>query len=240
METYSRLTRFCLCCNYVSRIIDPIASRCSKFRFKPLDSGDAAARLGEICESEGVVAEDGVVNRLLQVSEGDLRKSITILQSAHRLTSAIGLSTTNGNTARERGKTRFTDDHGDQTMESVESAFPPTKTPGVTVEIIEEIAGIVPQPTIDALVQAMEPTNGITNFKAVRTAVDEMVLDGWSAYQVMQQLYARLILNDDTIPAPKKNKMVECFSDADKRVADGVDELLLMMDLCLQLSSMLA
>ena len=54
MEQYSRITRFCLICNYVSRIIDPVTSRCSKFRFKPLDASSAESRLQDIAQAEGL------------------------------------------------------------------------------------------------------------------------------------------------------------------------------------------
>src|SRR6266516_2720113 len=59
METYSKITRFCLICNYVTRIIDPLASRCSKFRFKSLDQGNAKNRLQDIADKEGVKLEEG-------------------------------------------------------------------------------------------------------------------------------------------------------------------------------------
>ena len=60
METYSKMTRFCLVCNYVTRIIDPLASRCSKFRFKSLDQTNAVERVEAIARLEGVKMDEGV------------------------------------------------------------------------------------------------------------------------------------------------------------------------------------
>lgn len=84
METYSTVTRFCLICNYVSRIIEPLASRCAKFRFKPLTNTQALERLVTVCERENVQCDEGVVECVVAVSGGDLRKAITYLQSAVR------------------------------------------------------------------------------------------------------------------------------------------------------------
>lgn len=52
MEDYSRTTRFCILCNYPSQIIDPIVSRCARFRFQPLPSPVVQAQLESILRSE--------------------------------------------------------------------------------------------------------------------------------------------------------------------------------------------
>ncbi|XP_014669473.1 PREDICTED: replication factor C subunit 4-like isoform X2 [Priapulus caudatus] len=85
MEKQSKTTRFCLICNYVSRIIEPITSRCSKFRFKPLANEILLKRLKEICEKENVKCDEKGLEVILDTSEGDMRKAITTLQSASRL-----------------------------------------------------------------------------------------------------------------------------------------------------------
>ncbi|XP_014788076.1 replication factor C subunit 4 [Octopus bimaculoides] len=85
MEKESKTTRFCLICNYVSRIIDPITSRCAKFRFKPLTLEILLKRLQDICSKEQVVCKEDALQALIQVSEGDLRRAITLLQSVSRL-----------------------------------------------------------------------------------------------------------------------------------------------------------
>jgi replication factor C subunit 2/4 len=52
MEAHSRITRFVFICNYISRIIEPLASRCAKFRFKPMHGDIIAERIKHICTSE--------------------------------------------------------------------------------------------------------------------------------------------------------------------------------------------
>lgn len=123
LENYSHITRICFICNYVSRIIEPLASRCAKFRFRPLDKESltdrikvrlcccAAAFAWDVCvclylylesvssvssvssvfaaqlvaSKENVSVTTEVVDTLQTVSGGDLRRAITLLQSASKL-----------------------------------------------------------------------------------------------------------------------------------------------------------
>lgn len=85
MENFSKVTRFIFICNYVSRIIEPLASRCAKFRFKPLQGAVINDRINRICGLEGVTIAEGAMETLSEVSGGDMRKAITTLQSAVRL-----------------------------------------------------------------------------------------------------------------------------------------------------------
>lgn len=96
METYANITRFALVCNYITRIIDPLASRCSKFRFKLLNSENSLNRLKYIANEEHLnldklQGEDAVLNEVLRISNGDLRKAITYLQSASKLSTSLQL-----------------------------------------------------------------------------------------------------------------------------------------------------
>ncbi|XP_046971163.1 replication factor C subunit 4 [Vanessa cardui] len=94
MEKETRTTRFCLICNYVSRIIPPITSRCSKFRFKPLARENVIKRLRDVCEAEGVDVGDGeILHEAVDTCEGDLRRALTALQCCQRL---IGKITSDG------------------------------------------------------------------------------------------------------------------------------------------------
>ncbi|MBO8179511.1 MAG: replication factor C small subunit [Archaeoglobus sp.] len=93
MEMYSKSCRFILSCNYVSRIIEPIQSRCAVFKFRPVPKEAMKRRLMEICEKEGVkITEDGL-EALIYISGGDFRKAINALQGAAALGEVVDAET---------------------------------------------------------------------------------------------------------------------------------------------------
>lgn len=184
METYSKITRFCLICNYVTRIIDPLASRCSKFRFKTLDQGNAKKRLEDIAVNEDVKLEPGAVETLIQCSEGDLRKAITFLQSAARLVGPVKAPQPKNNVhAKNRRVVEDNDDDDGDAMD-VDSADGPV----VTVKSIEEIAGVIPSNVVDDLIRALQPRARGAVYEAVAKVVKDLIADGWSGTQIVAQV----------------------------------------------------
>lgn len=81
MENYAQTARFVLSCNYVSKIIDPIQSRCVVFKFKPLEKEDIKEIMDMVISTEGLQAEGDILDSLWKVSEGDCRRLQNVLQS---------------------------------------------------------------------------------------------------------------------------------------------------------------
>ena len=81
IEKFTDNVRFCLICNYLSKIIPAIQSRCTRFRFGPLNAKQILPRLQHVAEAENVkLTEDGE-KALIGLSGGDMRKVLNILQS---------------------------------------------------------------------------------------------------------------------------------------------------------------
>jgi replication factor C subunit 3/5 len=81
IEKYSESTRFCLICNYDNKIIPAIRSRCANFRFTPIPNNDLIKVIKYICDNEKLSIDNESLNIISQLSNGDLRKGINLLQT---------------------------------------------------------------------------------------------------------------------------------------------------------------
>ena len=212
METYANITRFALVCNYITRIIDPLASRCSKFRFKLLNSENSLNRLKYIANEEHLnldklQGEDAVLNEVLRISNGDLRKAITYLQSASKLSTSLQLED---------------DEDGDG------------KAGLITKQSIRETAGVLPDDLIDNLVKTIRSKNE----EKLVAVVNDVILSGWSAQQLIDQLHEVLVM-DDSINSLVKNQIALILFDTDKKLNFGTDEHIQLLNLVLQVSKII-
>jgi replication factor C small subunit len=89
MESYAQTCRFILSCNYSSKIIDPIQSRCAIYRFKPLGPDAVMIEVRRIACREGLTITNDAMNAIVYIAQGDMRKAINALQGAAILNSTI-------------------------------------------------------------------------------------------------------------------------------------------------------
>ncbi|KAK4873626.1 hypothetical protein RN001_012986 [Aquatica leii] len=81
IEKYTENVRFCIICNYLSKIIPALQSRCTRFRFAPLSPTQILPRLNYVIEQEQLVVSEDGKQALLTLANGDMRKVLNVLQS---------------------------------------------------------------------------------------------------------------------------------------------------------------
>lgn len=89
IEKYTKSTRFALIGNHVNKIIPALQSRCTRFRFAPLDPVHVSQRLKHVIEAEGLDVSESGLAALVRLSNGDMRKAMNILQSTHMASEKI-------------------------------------------------------------------------------------------------------------------------------------------------------
>lgn len=208
MENYAGITRFVLICNYITRIIDPITSRCSKFRFKLLNNENAQLRLKYIGQQENLRFESEnnehqVIQELLKISGGDLRKAITYLQSAAKLSETFDIN-------------------HHQSL--------------ITIQSIRETAGILLDDILAELIQFIKLKT--QQSRLIKYIDQSIILSGWSAQILLDQLHDKLIL-DESINSLLKNKISQIFFQLDRKLNNGTDEHIQLLNVLLQISQVL-
>lgn len=81
IEKYSSATRFVFICNYIQKITDAIKSRCASIYFKKLSIDCMTNKLNEIITKENMVVKSDIIKTIIEVSNGDMRKAIMMLQN---------------------------------------------------------------------------------------------------------------------------------------------------------------
>jgi replication factor C subunit 2/4 len=170
-----------------------------------------------VSDAEQLSVEDGVLEKILEVANGDLRRAITILQSCSRLS---GESSAAQN-----------DEDGDATM---------AETRPITIADVNETAGVIPTETLKAIIKACKDSKGPIGDTVpdILVAVKELTYSGWSSAQITSQMHD-LIITDVLIEGKEKSKIAELLSVTDKRLADGADESLAMLNLIVGIADVL-
>lgn len=81
IEKFTKNTRFCILANYANKLNPALLSRCTRFRFSPLDDNAIMGRVNYVCKMEKLNISNDSINALVKLSNGDMRKALNVLQS---------------------------------------------------------------------------------------------------------------------------------------------------------------
>lgn len=139
-----------------------------------------------------------------------------------------------------KGNSKRVHEDDDEEMDIDSPPGIPIAPPPVTVDTIAEIAGVIPTPTLLTLTSTLFPksTSKSIRYTEIAKVVETMIAEGWSAAQTVGQLY-ETVMFDERVEDLKKVRLVGVFSETDKRLVDGGDEHLAVLDLGVRVAGVL-
>ncbi|KAE9406422.1 P-loop containing nucleoside triphosphate hydrolase protein [Gymnopus androsaceus JB14] len=183
-----------------------------RFRFTPLDHSSSSTRIAHIASQEGIQIDAPVVDALITTSSGDLRRAITYLQSAHRLSSST------------QPPTQITP----RDIQEIAGVVPD----GVINDFVQSLG-------IDMDTGMQVDILGKASFDRIRNKVREIIREGYSAMQILSQVHDIVALHP-TLNAKQKSNCALIFAEADKALCDGADEELWILEVGLRVHKALA
>jgi replication factor C subunit 2/4 len=184
MEETSNITRFCFICNYINQIIEPINSRCVKIRFKPIKKENIFTKLKQISDIEKISISDDGLYSIANISNGDFRKSIILLQNLKYYAASNNILFTKND--------------------------------------IYKICKYINDDTLLTYIDKIKEKN---NINCIMDITNEIVSNGYVFNSILLKVIEYIVNNNDLEDSKKANILFE-FSNIEKKINDGADELI--------------
>jgi len=197
MEETSNITRFCFICNYINQIIEPINSRCGEIRFKPIKKENIFIKLKQISDIEKISISDDGLYTIADISNGDFRKSIILLQNL---------------------KYYATDN-----------------TILFNKNDIYKICKYINDETLLSYIKKIKEEN---NINSIMEITNEIVSKGYVFNSILIKVIDYIVNNNELEDYKKANILFE-FSNIEKKINDGADELIQLISIFNELKNII-
>lgn len=213
IEKYSKVTRFAFICNRVSKITDAIKSRCSIVYFRRLSNESMINKLMEISNKEDIKISSDNIKSIIDVSNGDMRKAIMLLQN---IKYAYGY------------KLLLRTQLSDMTEKQLEiiNEYIPKSTPCITDEDIYRIACSI---TSEYATQIVTRTIECARIKNIQIIAKEIISIGYPIDTILSQLN-NAIISHHKIKPEDKAVMIDYSSEIFLKIRESADEYIQLLD----------
>ena len=194
MEDYSKVTRFCIICNYHNKIIDPIISRCSMYHFKPIPLINIYNRLNTICAIESTYCSEENIKIIVNICRGDLRKAINFLQRCKNYKDFIP--------------------NNKESLKNINT---------INILLINEISGLIPIEQVTNFIDKCIECNKTNNFIIVDKIIKDFYNNAYSL-TIQLPIIINLIAHHSILTSIQKANIISNIVSIDQHLLNGCDE----------------